>query len=144
MRVYRYFNQAEYDAYMAGDLKRVARQLDQTTKIGGEICLKYFKNIRDIDVLRLATAGDKSARYVGVFDIPMAMLRKVSPATKYPASGYDVDFQTIKELAVPVFKVKPDFFSAVIADESKSKTAEQLMQEIHSLTSPSSSQNQPS
>ena len=140
MRIFRYFNQAEYDAYMAGDLKRVARQLDQTTKIGGEICLKFFKNIRDIDVLRLATAADQSNHYVGVFDIPMSMIRKVSPATQYPASGYDVDFQTIKELAVPVFKVKPDFFTAVVDDKEKSKTPAELMQEITALTSQSQPQ----
>lgn len=140
MRIFRYFNQAEYDAYMAGDLKRVARQLDQTTKIGGEICLKFFKNIRDVDVLRLATAADQSNHYVGVFDIPMSMIRKVSPATQYPASGYDVDFQTIKELAVPVFKVKPDFFTAVVDDKEKSKTPAELMQEITALTSQSQPQ----
>ena len=139
MRIFRYFNQAEYDAYMAGDLKRVAKQLNQTTKIGGEVCLKFFKNIRDIDVLRLATAADKSAHYVGVFDIPMSMIRKVSPATQYPASGYDVDFQTIKELAVPVFKIKPNFFMAVIDDKTKSKPASEIMQEISAATS----QNQP-
>ena len=139
MRIYRYFNQEEYDAYMAGDLKRVARQLSQTTKIGGETCLKFFKNLRDIDVLRLATAADPSNHYVGVFDIPMSMIRKVSPATQYPARGYDVDFQTIKELAVPVFKVKPEFFMAVVDDATKSKTSAELMQEISALTS----QNQP-
>ena len=139
MRIFRYFNQAEYDAYMAGDLKRVAKQLNQTTKIGGEVCLKFFKNIRDIDVLRLATAADKSAHYVGVFDIPMSMIRKVSPATQYPASGYDVDFQTIKELAVPVFKIKPEFFTAVIDDKARTKTSAEMMQEISAATS----QNQP-
>ena len=140
MRIYRYFNQAEYDAYMAGDLKRVARQLDLTTKIGGEVCLKFFKNIRDIDVLRLATARDISNRYVGVFDIPMAMIRKVSPATQYPASGYDVDYQTIKELAVPVFKIKPEFFTAVIDDKARTKTSAEMMQEIYALTSQSQPQ----
>lgn len=140
MRIYRYFNQAEYDAYMAGDLKRVARQLDQTTKIGGEVCLKFFKNIRDIDVLRLATARDTSNRYVGVFDIPMSMIRKVSPATQYPASGYDVDYQTIKELAVPVFKIKPEFFTAVIDDKARTKTSAEMMQEIYALTSQSQPQ----
>lgn len=139
MRIYRYFNQEEYDAYMAGDLKRVARQLSQTTKIGGETCLKFFKNLRDIDVLRLATAADPSNHYVGVFDVPMSMIRKVSPATQYPARGYDVEFQTIKELAVPVFKVKPEFFMAVVDDTTKSKTSAELMQEISALTS----QNQP-
>ena len=140
MRIFRYFNQAEYDAYMAGDLKRVARQLDQTTKIGGEVCLKFFKNIRDIDVLRLATARDASNHYVGVFDIPMSMIRKVSPATQYPASGYDVDFQTIKELAVPVFKIKPEFFTAVIDDKARTKTSAEMMQEIYALTSQSQPQ----
>jgi hypothetical protein len=140
MRIYRYFNQAEYDAYMAGDLKRVARQLDQTTKIGGEVCLKFFKNIRDIDVLRLATARDASNRYVGVFDIPMSMIRKVSPATQYPVSGYDVDYQTIKELAVPVFKIKPEFFTAVIDDKARTKTSAEMMQEIYALTSQSQPQ----
>ena len=140
MRIFRYFNQAEYDAYMAGDLKRVAKQLNQTTKIGGEVCLKFFKNIRDIDVLRLATAADKSSHYVGVFDIPMSMIRKVSPATQYPASGYDVDFQTIKELAVPVFKIKPEFFTAVIDDKAKSKPASEIMQEITAATSQSQPQ----
>ena len=139
MRIYRYFNQEEYDAYMAGDLKRVARQLSQTTRIGGDVCLKFFKNLRDIDVLRLATAADPSNHYVGVFDIPMSMIRKVSPATQYPARGYDVEFQTIKELAVPVFKVKPEFFMAVVDDQTKSKTSAEIMQEISALTS----QNQP-
>lgn len=139
MRIYRYFNQEEYDAYMAGDLKRVARQLSQTTRIGGDVCLKFFKNLRDIDVLRLATAADPSNHYVGVFDIPMSMIRKVSPATQYPARGYDVEFQTIKELAVPVFKVKPEFFMAVVDDKTKSKTSTEIMQEISALTS----QNQP-
>lgn len=143
MRVYRYFNQAEYDAYMAGDLKRVARQLNQTTNIGREVCLKFFKNIRDIDVLRLASAQDRTAHYVGVYDIPMSMIRKVSPATQYPASGYDVDFQTIKEFAVPVFKIKPEFFSAVIEDKTKSKPIAELQQEIYELTNQNGSQSQP-
>ena len=107
--------------------------------MGGDVCLKFFKNIRDIDVLRLATAADETNHYVGVFDIPLSMVRKVSPAMKYPARGYDVDYQTIKELAVPVFKIKPEFFTAVVDDKSKSKTPAEILQEISTLTT----QNQP-
>ena len=144
MRVYRYFNQAEYDAYMAGDLKRVARQCVQTTRIGSDVCLKFFKNVRDIEVMRRVNGKDMTPYYLGVYDIPMSMIRKVKPDEKYPAQGYDVDYQTVKEFAVPVFRVKPEFFTAVISDPDKSKTVEEIKQEIYELTSDSPSQNQPS
>ena len=144
MRVYRYFNQAEYDAYMAGDLKKVARQCSQTTRIGSDVCLKFFKNVRDIAVMRRVNGKDLSNFYLGVYDIPMSMIRKVKPDEKYPPQGYDVDYQTVKELAVPVFKIKPEFFLAVIDDPKKSKPVEEIMQEVHALTSASIAQNQPS
>ena len=131
MRVYRYMCEEELASILDGSMNRVG-----TTKINnasnthhykpGVKYLHFFKNLEDLQDIRMIKKYNKNVFYVGLFDIPLPTLLLNSGKGYYEPHGYDSDRVIIKEYAVPADKIKPEYLVFYMQDKERNVTHQEV------------------
>lgn len=131
MIVYRYTTKEEIIKFLNGEMNEVGSvykgKIENNThhyKLG-ERYVHFFKNLRQINVLRKYKKYQKDM-YVAKFNIPLLTLAKCSGKGYYDARGYDVYIETLKEFAVPSELLKKEFFVSCIKDDIVAYSAQDL------------------
>ena len=135
MRVFRYLCEEELKAILNGEMDNVGKlQINNRSNTHhykqGVKYLHFFKHLEDLHKIRDIKRYTEKNFYVGMFDIPLTTLIMSSGKGYYPASGYDLDHETIREYAVPAEKVKPEHLVYYMLDNNRELTSNQVKSEI--------------
>lgn len=128
MLVYRYLSKRELDAFEQGDIDSVGAEyfnkkqdFNNTHKYReGVKYLHFFKNVKDIKHIR-EVRDDNKEHFLCQFDMPFLTLLMHSGTGYYSSSGYDIDYETVKEYAVPTDDVKAEYLKGYISTKDMSK-----------------------
>ncbi len=128
MKVYRYLSKRELDAFMVGDMDSVGAEYSEkpcavsnTHKYEeGVKYLHFFKNLEDLKHINKVRTNTKE-HFVCQFDIPFLTLLTHTGVGYYETSGYDSLYETVREFAVPVDKIQPDYLKAYVSTTELSK-----------------------
>ena len=131
MRVYRYLCEEELKSILDGTMHGVG-----TSKINnasnthhykpGVKYLHFFKNLEDLQDIRMIKKYNQNVFYVGLFDIPLPTLLMNSGKGYYESHGYDMDRITIREYAVPADKIKPEHLVFYMQDKERNVTSKEV------------------
>ena len=144
MRVYRYLCEEELKAILDGEMKNIGRRRfnnhsnNHHYKTGVKY-LHFFKHLKDLQDIRMIKQNEDNTFYVGVFDIPLPTLLAYSGKGYYEAHGYDVNYITIREYAVPSDKIKPDQLLFYMQDKERDVTHQEVRKCINKYKSNTSS-----
>ena len=135
MLVYRYLSKRELDAFEEGDIDSIGAEyasqkhnFNNTHKYKeGVKYLHFFKNAGDIKHIKYVR-DDKKEHFLCQFDMPFLTLLMHSGTGYYASSGYDIDYETVKEYAIPTSDVKADYLKGYIS--TKDMTDEEMNGEI--------------
>ncbi len=135
MRVFRYLCEEELKAILNGEMENVGKlQINNRSNTHhykkGVKYLHFFKNLEDLHKIRDIKRYTEKNFYVGMFDIPLTTLIMSRGKGYYPASGYDLDHETIREYAVSADKVKPEHLVYYMLDNNRELTSNQVKGEI--------------
>lgn len=144
MRVYRYLCEEELKAILDGEMKNIGRRRFNNNSNNhhykpGVKYLHFFKHLKDLQDIRMIKENEDNTFYVGVFDIPLPTLLAYSGKGYYEAHGYDVNYITIREYAVPSDKVKPDQLLFYMQDKERDVTHQEVRKCINKYKSNTSS-----
>lgn len=138
MVVYRYLSKRELDAFIEGDMDSVGAEYYESKKsIGnthdykeGVKYLHFFQSLKDLK--HIAKVRDNSKEhFVAQFDIPLLTLLSHTGKGYYPASGFDVDYEVVREYAIPVDNIRPSFLDGYVsANEFKIENTKASSREL--------------
>ena len=140
MIVYRYLSMEEIIDYVNGRFDKIGQVFGGTEKPNthrykdGERYVHFFKNIRDLQIIQ-KLKGHQGEMLIAKFDIPFTTLAKHMGVGYYPASGYDTDYETVREFAIPTSKLKESFFISCAKDKSDFMTPDEALQSLLSFES---------
>lgn len=81
--------------------------------------LHFFKNPDDMEIMQNFYLKDGKNYYFCSFDIPTLKLITRMGSGYYTARGYDLDYDTKREFAIPVDEFNPKWIRDAILDEKK-------------------------
>ena len=117
MKVYRIMHEKEYELLKAGDIENLGGYFYGLTLPNNHHYKKdvkylhFFKNKTALDKYFRSTSFKKEGNFVmGTFSIPFRKLFLHSSYGKYLPSGYDFDYETEKEYALPIGDFKIEYF----------------------------------
>ena len=125
MIVYRYLCKEEYDNIMNLKFDKVGSVYAQTGVSNSfhykrdRRYLHFFKNPDDMEIMQNFYLKDGKDYYFCSFDIPMLKLIQRMGRGYYTARGYDLDYESKREFAIPVDEFNPKWIRDVILDEKK-------------------------
>ncbi|MBQ8425047.1 MAG: hypothetical protein IJX17_03385 [Clostridia bacterium] len=134
MLVYRYMCKDEYDNIMKLDFDKVGgvyapKGVSNTFKYKrDERYLHFFKEMDDMEVMQKFYLKDGKDYYFCSFDIPFTVLLKTMGKGYYEPRGYDMDYASKREYAIPVSEFNPKWIQDAILDEKKHEINENAKQ----------------
>lgn len=129
MKVYRYMCEEELEAMLNGEMDKIGR-LQKNDKTNnhhykkGVRYLHFFKNLQDIDKIKIINKHSDKVFYIGTFNIPLRFLLQGVGVGYYPVRGYDADYITAREYIMPVEKFQPKYLVEYTRDFSKNEVNE--------------------
>ena len=122
MVVYRYLSKRELDAFTEGDMSKVGAEYFETEKSisnthkykEGVKYLHFFQSLKDLKHIEKVRDRNKE-HFVAQFDIPILTLLSCAGKGYYPASGYDLDCEVVREYAIPVENIRPSFLEGYVS-----------------------------
>lgn len=133
MIVYRYLSNEELKCFMGGRIDKLgtiynSNNPNNTHKYKKNIrYLHFFKHLRDFPLIQ-KFAKSQEGKFICKFDIPLRTLitRKGTGAYQSLKGGYDYDSEYVKEFAVEVNKMRPEYLVDFIFDEHSDLTVEEV------------------
>ena len=132
MKVYRYLSRSELEAIKNNEIDKLGQEYSRFDK--GEInnhrykpnekYLHFFADKQDLCNIQLLYRKSNKVFYLCEFNIPFTTLMFHRGTGYYQASGYDIDYITAKEFALPTSKFKAEFLTSFSLDENKSNNDE--------------------
>lgn len=125
MIVYRYLCEDEYKNIMSLNFDKIGgvyqnHGVSNTFRYKkNERYLHFFKNVDDMETIRELYLKDGKEYYYCSFDIPFGVLLTKMGKGYYYGSGYDIDYISKREFALPVSDFNPKWLRDAIFDEKK-------------------------
>lgn len=125
MKVYRYLCEAELNKILNGDMERVGtiygnQNASNTHNYKPNTpYMHFFAKLTDLEKIRDLKAFEPQNFYIALFDIPVTKLLLHTGKGFYPTSGYDVDYDSVREFAVPSSDVKAEHLKFYMKDENR-------------------------
>ena len=124
MIVYRYLSKRELDAFLNEDMDSVGAEYYESDKSvsntheykEGVKYLHFFQSLRDLKHIEKLRTQNKE-HFVAQFDIPILTLIRCAGKGYYSTSGYDCDYETVREYAIPVDNIRPSFLSGYVSSK---------------------------
>lgn len=129
IKVYRYLPNNELIKMINGDIENIGSFYENNTLSNthnykpDKKYLHFFKNIKDLDRIRRIKVKTDNM-YLAEFEIPLITLIKHSGKGAYMPQGYDTDFDTVTEFAIPTKEFQPNFLKNFVADPNFNITPE--------------------
>ena len=76
--------------------------------------LHFFQSLKDLKHIEKVRDRNKE-HFVAQFDIPILTLLSCAGKGYYPASGYDLDCEVVREYAIPVDNIRPSFLEGYVS-----------------------------
>ena len=136
MIVYRYAPHSELQQVLNQDMSNVGgavhgeRECNTHSYKQDQRYMHFMYSIHDIKEIRLLKKDDPQDYYICMYNIPQLHLLRGYGKGYYEAHGYDCDYLTLTEFAVPTDKVKPSYLKGYIKDEDKSMPLSQVVSTI--------------
>ncbi len=131
MLVYRYLSENELNNIKAGKVENIGKIMNteyiRQNKLNTHHYradtkyLHFFRNKDDIRLIKPEYYGIKCPFYYCTFDIPRAVLFFARGYGRYIPSGYDVDYYTVREYAIPTTAFDPKWLVSAKLDKDKDK-----------------------
>jgi len=130
MRVYRCLDENEFKHIVQGDTENIgsffAKQKSNTHRYKDKVrYLHFFRNINDFQ--HIQNIKDSTKMYLCEFDIPLKILFTHFGVGYYVASGYDCDYNSIYEFAIPSKLFNSSFLRSYAIDEGRTLNKENAL-----------------
>ena len=130
MRVYRYLDENEFKHIVQGDTENIgsffANQSANTHRYKENVrYLHFFKNLNDFQYIQ--NLKESTKMYLCEFDIPLKILFTHFGIGYYVPSGYDCDYNSIYEFAIPSKLFNSSFLRSYAIDEGRKLNKEKIL-----------------
>lgn len=138
MIVYRYLSKEELTNILNNNLNKIGnvcydKKYSNTHHYNKDIpYLHFFKYLKDIDKIQ-SIKHKANNLYLCKFNIPISKLIFHLGTGYYSAHGYDTDYETVREYAIPANKIKTEYLVSYIQDKSLNLTKEEAEKKFCNL-----------
>lgn len=127
----------ELDDWLNGNMQDLGAEFNDNNlsnthnyKIGNSY-LHFFANIKDLEHIRNIKRSENGDFYVGLFDIPAIKLLPHMGKGFYETRGYDVNFEKVREFAIPSIDMKPEYLLYYMKDQKRDLQPKHIKAEVH-------------
>lgn len=130
MIVYRYLSVSEFQKILSGDTWDLgnfyARNFSNTHKYKLDVrYMHFFKNIYDLPYIQ--SISRQRPMCLCQFDMPLLLLIRYMGKGFYDFSGYDNDYQKIREFAIPTELFNSSYLVSATMDHNRKLTPEEAI-----------------
>ncbi len=151
MIVYRYASSLEMHNILNQDMSNVGgavhgeRECNTHHYKDDKRYMHFIYSLQDLDEIRSLKRNDPLDYYICMYDMPKLSLLRGYGKGYYEPHGYDTDYLSIIEFAIPTEKVKPTYLMGYVKDEEKSTPISQIKTTFkrHEYTEPVFKNNDP-